>query len=153
VDIVEAQTTARQLMDQHGLDDWRLHLDNARQRCGSCNFTNRQISLSKHFVELNDLSEVRNTVLHEIAHALTGPRVAHGARWQSAARKIGAPIAATNATADMPEPNWLLQCLSCTRVVAKRHRRSLNLELTRCRHCGFERGKLQWLHTTQMTST
>jgi predicted SprT family Zn-dependent metalloprotease len=146
VNIVDAQTIARQLMNRHGLDDWHLHFDHARQRCGSCNFTNHQISLSKHFIGLNDLAEVRNTILHEIAHALAGPGVAHGPEWQAVARQIGAPIRATNATAEMPEPPWQLHCVSCTRVVAKRHRRSLNLDRTRCRYCGIKGSRLQWRH-------
>lgn len=34
-------------------------------------------------------AEVRETILHEIAHALAGPRAGHGARWREIAHRIG----------------------------------------------------------------
>lgn len=140
-----AETLARHLMSQHGLSDWGIRLDHARQRCGSCHYTKREITLSKHFVRLNDDVEVRDTILHEIAHALVGPRTAHGPRWQQTAARIGAPVRATNTSAAMPEPAWHLQCESCLRIVAKRHRKKIRLQHARCSYCGLDRGVLRWL--------
>lgn len=144
----QALTTARALLDLHGLQAWTVHLDHARQRCGSCHFRNQKITLSRHFVSLNDAREVEATVLHEIAHALAGPRAGHGKRWQQIAERIGAPSQTTNDRAVMPEPPWGLRCISCAEIVARRHRRSLNLERVRCKYCGPENGLLDWVQLT-----
>lgn len=132
-------------MRTHGLDDWRLAFDHARQRCGACHFSARTITLSRHFVHLNDPQELRDTVLHEIAHALAGPHSGHGPRWQQIAEHIGAPVQTTNNTASMPAPRWGLQCESCSQIVARRHRRRINLHLVRCGHCGVHHGQLNWV--------
>ena len=141
----EALVLARQLLVEHGLKEWRAYLDYARQRCGACHFRDKQISLSRHFVRLNNAAEVRATILHEIAHALAGPRAGHGRHWQQIAARIGAPHTTTNDSAHMPEPPWGLRCQTCSQIVARRHRRSLSLERVRCKHCGIEEGILGWV--------
>lgn len=85
----EAQAMARGLMDAHGLDDWSLAFDNAKTRAGACRFTRRQISLSRILTRLHDETHVRDTVLHEIAHALVGPGAGHGPVWKEMARAVG----------------------------------------------------------------
>lgn len=135
---------AQTLLNTHGLHTWGIHLDHARTRCGACHYNTRRISLSRHFVALNTGAEVRATLLHEIAHALAGPGQGHGPRWQAIARRIGAPVEATNGTAQMPQPAWALRCQHCRSVVARRHRRVLNLERVRCRACGELDGRLSW---------
>ena len=135
---------AEELLSLHGLTDWSFRLDHARQRCGSCNYRDREISVSRHFAKLNDETEIRNTLLHEIAHALVGPNNAHNAKWQTVAKRIGARPEATNPNAEMPAPKWLLVCDDCNQVVAHRHRRQLNLERVRCAHCAPSGGKLRW---------
>ena len=140
----EAQALGQQLLRDHGLDDWHFAFDRARSRLGACHFGRREISLSRHFVKMNEAAEVEATVLHEIAHALCGPGAGHGPAWQATAHRIGAPVQATNISASMPEPRWHLRCLNCRTIVAKRHRRSLDLTRTRCRSCGIERGHLEW---------
>ncbi len=141
----QALALARQKLDEHGLPNWSARLDHARQRCGSCHFQRREITLSRHFVSLNDTAEVEATILHEVAHALAGPHAGHGPAWQRIAHQIGAPSAATNGSARMPQPPWGLRCTACTRIVAMRHRRSLDLDRVRCKHCGISRGMLHWI--------
>jgi len=67
-----ARILAVTLMQQHGLVGWTFKFDHARRRFGCCNFTRRTISLSRPLTFLNDDAEVRDTILHEIAHALAG---------------------------------------------------------------------------------
>ena len=136
---------ARDLFAEHGLDGWVFRFDHARQRCGSCNYTRREITLSRHFVAANDADEIRATLLHEIAHALVGPGKAHGREWRAAARRIGAPLTATNPTATMPVPRWRLVCTQCRQTVAERHRRSLDLRRVRCGYCRTGDGTLEWV--------
>ena len=85
----DAQQLAVRLMREHGLHEWRFRFDHAKRRFGSCRPTQKLITLSRPLVILNEEAEVRDTVLHEIAHALT-PGDGHGARWRAACARIGA---------------------------------------------------------------
>lgn len=81
---------ARELMDRHGLQDWHLRFDTAKRRAGMCRYDKRLISLSKPLTALYTHEQVRETVLHEIAHALAGAPAGHGPSWRRIARRIGA---------------------------------------------------------------
>lgn len=89
MNLVEARNLARDLMDQHGLEGWRFEYDDAKRRAGMCHYARRRISLSAPLATVYDESEVRDTVLHEIAHALAGSEAGHGAQWRAKAREIG----------------------------------------------------------------
>ncbi|WP_459984774.1 SprT-like domain-containing protein [Nocardioides sp. AN3] len=89
MDLEDASTLARQLMDQHGLSGWRLELDRAKRRAGICRHRDKVIGLSAPITKLHPETEVRDTILHEIAHALAGPRAGHGPTWVATARRIG----------------------------------------------------------------
>ncbi len=144
MELADASQMARALLAQHELNHWSFRFDHARQRCGSCNYQTREVTLSRHFTALNSAREVRDTLLHEIAHALVGPGHGHNLTWRDTARRIGAPTRATNADAMMPAPRWSLICNDCGRQVAQRHRRVLNLTYTRCGYCGPHAGRLFW---------
>ena len=77
--LIDARNLAWDLMRQHGLADlgWRFRFDHARRRFGSCKYREKAITLSRPLTLLNGEAEVRDTVLHEIAHALC-PGDGHG---------------------------------------------------------------------------
>ena len=82
--------TARALMDEHGLGEWTFAFLEAERRLGDCNYQERVIRIGRtHALAARD-AEIRDTILHEIAHALAGPETRHGARWKAVARRIGA---------------------------------------------------------------
>jgi predicted SprT family Zn-dependent metalloprotease len=85
----DALAMAEKLLQEHGLAGWRVQLDNAKRRAGVCRFTDRTIGLSGPITELHGEAEVRDTVLHEIAHALVGPEHGHDAVWRATALRIG----------------------------------------------------------------
>ncbi len=87
--IDDALRLARQLLDEHGLNDWTVVADRAKVRAGVCRFGTRQIGLSRAVTEVHTDDEVRDTILHEIAHALVGPGHGHDAVWRRKARAIG----------------------------------------------------------------
>ena len=89
MDLAAAQAMAHQLMRDHGLGMWRFGFDNARRRFGCCWVTRRVITLSRPLTILNSPQSVRETILHEIAHALT-PGDGHGSRWKEACMVVGA---------------------------------------------------------------
>ena len=95
--LAQARRLALRLMRQHKLSPaWSFGFDRSKVRFGKCNFANKEISLSRYLVELNDENEVRETILHEIAHALA--RAAPGTERRGGrlrARSAARPSAAT----------------------------------------------------------
>lgn len=86
----EVASVARRLMDEHGLTDWKLAFVESGRRLGDCHYRDRVIRISRaHALAGND-EGIRDTVLHEIAHALAGPDTHHGLLWKAIARQVGA---------------------------------------------------------------
>lgn len=137
----DAEAMARTLMDRHGLRDWTLAFDRARTRAGQCRYGPRVISLSAPLTEQHAEAEVRDTVLHEIAHALAGPRAGHGPAWRRTALAIGC-----SATRCLPEDapriegEWRGTCPAGH--VTTQHRRPRRVRS--CRRCApaFDAGSI-----------
>ena len=81
---------ARQLMDEHGLTGWTLAFVEAKRRLGDCHFKERVIRISRSHALEGSEEQIRDTVLHEIAHAIAGREAGHGPLWKVTARRIGA---------------------------------------------------------------
>lgn len=88
MDLPAAQHLAETLMAAHGLSDWSFQFDRAARRFGSCRPDERVITLSWKLTRLNDEAQVRETILHEIAHALA-PGDGHGPQWRAACVRLG----------------------------------------------------------------
>lgn len=84
-----ALALARRLVREHGLEGWTVRLDAAKTRAGVCRFARREIGLSRPLTRLHSEEEVRDTILHEVAHALVGPEHGHDEVWRATARRIG----------------------------------------------------------------
>lgn len=84
-----ARALARTLMTQHGVADWGFKFDKATKRLGLTRFGSKSISISKALTALNPEPQVRDTLLHEIAHALVGYEHHHDSVWRSKALEIG----------------------------------------------------------------
>ena len=82
--LLEVAWQARSLMDEHGLASWTFRFSAAERRLGECREREKVIRLSRRHAVHGDPREVRDTILHEIAHALAGaegparPRVEGG---------------------------------------------------------------------------
>lgn len=133
MDTERARTLAHSLMHQHGLSDWRFAFDNAKRRLGQCRYSTRTISLSRPLTLLNDEVQTRDTLLHEIAHALT-PGAQHGPAWRRKCVEIGArPDRCARADeVEMPAAPYALACPHCT-VESPRFRRPKRRMV--CRAC------------------
>ena len=88
--LVEIAHEARELMDEHGLADWSFRFSAARHRLGECRERERVIVLGRRHAVNGAPPAVRDTILHEIAHALAGAKAGHGPAWKEVARRIGA---------------------------------------------------------------
>jgi len=71
------------------LNYWSFGYDSAKTRAGLCSYTKRHISISRYLCEIHSIADVRQTVLHEIAHARCGPQAAHGRVWLQTAKSMG----------------------------------------------------------------
>ena len=83
-------TLARDLMDSHGLHGWTLAFVESRRRLGDCWYDQMLIRIARRHAIEDREAAIRDTVLHEIAHALAGPKAGHGPLWKAIARRIGA---------------------------------------------------------------
>ena len=86
----EVAGVARGLMDEHGLADWKLAFVESRKRLGDCDYRERVIRIGRPHALTGKDESIRDTVLHEIAHALAGPGTHHGPEWKAIAQRIGA---------------------------------------------------------------
>ena len=121
---------AHSLLAEHGLQNWRVSFDHARRRAGLCNFSTKTISLSRHYAREATMEHVTDTILHEIAHALVGPRHGHDAVWRRKAKDIGcSAMRCHNLT--FVKARWVMTCPNGCFVV-ERHRRRSGLI---CRSC------------------
>jgi hypothetical protein len=90
MDLKQVQILAIELMDKYGLLDlhWHFKFDNSHMRFGVCKYSHKIIGLSKPLVLINDEAKVKDTILHEIAHALT-PGHGHDSVWRRKAIELG----------------------------------------------------------------
>ena len=122
---------ATELMASHGLVGWRIKLDHARRRAGQCDFTNKTISLSRLYVRYADIDHIRDTILHEIAHALVGPHHGHDAVWRQKAREIGCSATRCH-NLSFARARWVMTCPNgCFSV--ERHRKKSGLVCASCK--------------------
>lgn len=92
MNLTDVTTLAHSLMAEHGIAEngWTFQFDNAHKRMGACHYQTKTITVSRHFALAADESEVRDTLLHEIAHVIAGYLAGHQIQWKVVARRIGA---------------------------------------------------------------
>jgi predicted SprT family Zn-dependent metalloprotease len=122
MDTDEAVQMAEELLRLHGLRDWGVVIDRAKTRAGVCRSSSREIGLSGPLTSLSARHEVRETILHEIAHALVGPVHKHDVVWRAQAARLGCSTAAClpRDAPRVPAP-WVGTCPAGHTV--SRHRR------------------------------
>ncbi|MDO4729555.1 MAG: hypothetical protein Q4B43_11205, partial [Bacteroidota bacterium] len=72
--------------------DYTLFFTRSRRYKGCCFYTTKKIALVLTYGRYNfyyDLADVKNTILHEIAHAILGVGYGHRKEWQDKAREMG----------------------------------------------------------------
>jgi predicted SprT family Zn-dependent metalloprotease len=128
MNLTEAEKLARDLMETHMGSlyySWSFGFDNANRRFGLCDARRKRISLSKSLTIVNDDAHVRNTILHEIAHALT-PGEDHGPVWKSVAKAIGCTGARQYGdTVVRPVAPFQGQCPNCGKIITAYRRREI----------------------------
>jgi len=114
----ETSALALDLMTNHGLlaKGWHFAFNNRKRGLGLCSYRKQTIYVSTYHVALNPDDEVRDTILHEIAHALAGGFAGHGRIWKLQAMAIGArpqACAMLSKTLAMPAGSYFAVCGVC----------------------------------------
>lgn len=141
MDIEHAVEIGKRLLLEHGLIDWQLKLNRNKRRLGTCKQYLKQIELSEVYIERNEIEHVRDTILHEIAHALVGVDHGHDAVWKDMCVRLGCKPKACENDVDMPVGDWQARCPSC-RQTFTRHRKPKSIRGMYCIACGPEQGRL-----------
>jgi predicted SprT family Zn-dependent metalloprotease len=140
----DAQRMALELMAVHGVADWAFGWNWRKRSLGLCRYRERRIELSRHFVRSNGEGIVRETILHEIAHALAGEKAGHGKAWKLACGRVGClPERCDKGEAVMPRGRWGGKCGACGKEYW-RHRRPDRGARYWCRGCGPRGGEIRF---------
>ena len=143
-DPTDVRREAEDLLRMHLDASWSFAFDNAKRRAGACDYLRKRITLSRYLSARYDDETNRQTILHEIAHALAGPAAGHGADWKRIARSLGYTGGVTHRgeTATELAP-WVGVCPAGH--IAYRHRRATRA--TSCAICAptfDERHLISW---------
>jgi predicted SprT family Zn-dependent metalloprotease len=117
-----AEALALAVMVKYGLRDWKFGFSQSRNKAGTCWYGPKIIQLSEHFVELNDLDRVLDTIKHEVAHALVGWKAAHGPTWKKVAVAIGCSGERcwSHRDTNMPQrKRWVGTCPKCSKTFVR----------------------------------
>lgn len=136
---------AEALIRTHLDASWTFAFDNAKQRAGLCNYAARRISVSRYLAARYDDETNHQTLLHEVAHALAGPKAGHGPEWKRVAHDLGYIGGTTHRGETATElAGWVGECPAGH--VAYRHRRpSRAASCVRCAPAFDERYLFRWV--------
>ena len=73
-DLNQVRRWAEALIVLHLDPGWSFGFDNAKKRAGLCSFSAKSITVSRYLAARYDDDDVHQILLHEVAHALAGPR-------------------------------------------------------------------------------
>jgi len=104
---------ATELMSYHGLEGWSLKLDRPRstRRAGQCRYRDQEIGLTEPYALKASPADLEQTIIHEIAHALT-PGAHHGTKWKNKMIELGADPKRTHSCSWTKPDAWIL-CTQC----------------------------------------
>ena len=123
---------------------WTFGFDLAPSRAGVCRYREKRIDLSVSYCRRATRAEVEDTVRHEIAHAIVGPRHNHDAVWKAKAREIGC-VGERCHRVQHSIPRWVGEC-GCGR---QWFRQALQRRIMTNRVCPQCRGVIKWRRNTE----
>lgn len=119
MELKTAAELVRKIMGDFNLesDDWYFEFSECKTLLGDCHYSKKRIRLSRPFVLLNSEIRVKNTILHEVAHALVGRGFGHSKMWKRKAISIGCSGDRTTNSSDFiaPPRKYTATCPKCGR--------------------------------------
>lgn len=118
MDLTVAKETALDFMEYFGLIEkgWTFDFNNAKRSYGRTTYgSKKEISLSKINVKKMSYKDVKDTILHEIAHAIDVEERGtsdHSHKWKVVAERIGADPRATHTKIENSKDDYkyILEC-------------------------------------------
>jgi predicted SprT family Zn-dependent metalloprotease len=112
MDATQVKSLATSLISQH-VPHYSFGFHGKANSLGTCNYRHKRIYYSKYFLHLTE-DEVRDTILHEIAHALTQGD-GHGRRWKQECVRLGAKPerCAAPGIQSTKQEKYILSCSKC----------------------------------------
>ncbi len=115
--ILEKQ--AKEEMKKHGLVGWTFEWNlRCTRKAGCCIYDTKTIEITKAYALKATKEEYKNTILHEIAHALVGYKNGHNKIWKSKAISIGCNGERCH-NVTFTEPKYTMTC-GCKDKIRKR---------------------------------
>ena len=134
---------ARSLMDEFGLKKWKIKINKSRVDCGVCDFDEKTIYFSEYFLKLNRIKQIKDIILHEIAHAILPIEAGHSQIWKDKCIEIGCtPERFASVSCKMPEMKWKGKCPNCLEL-NERHYKPDTQKWFKCLFCEYK-GVLKW---------
>lgn len=139
LDLIQECKESVQRIGYHFPSDIRFLECKAKKRAGQASYTKKTIVLSTFIYKESD-ANIKNVILHEMAHHIAGPGTHHGPVWQGIAKTLnkalGCTITRCYSKATMPvhmeelktqpvqrktpETKWLFQCQGCGTILRYR---------------------------------
>lgn len=135
----EAEAFVHACFDHYDLFGWTFKWDRATKRMGQTNYTRRTLSLSLPLFSIpENIAQVADTILHEIAHIIAGFDAGHGPAWRHTAVMVGAKPQRCGSVAVLVPSKWVGICgAGCEN--SRKHGRDRAPKpgvAHRCRGCG-----------------
>lgn len=104
-----------------GLGEWDLRFSNGKRNLGYCDGKRKLIFLSRAYMNMNSYDVIRDTLLHEIAHAvqfIKQGKTDHGREWKRIAGEVGCSPerCASTDEINIPRGKYVGICPSCNTV-------------------------------------
>mgnify|MGYP003643932769 CR=1 FL=1 len=94
--IEEARKFAHEQLSKYNLTGWKFSFNRSLTYAGICyGSPANEIRISKPICEVESAEFIKDTILHEIAHAIVGTHHMHDIVWQECAKRIGCSPDAT----------------------------------------------------------
>jgi predicted SprT family Zn-dependent metalloprotease len=85
----EVTRLANFYLNQAGLTGWKIAFSNAAGRGGSCSYKTKTLRFSRLYMKASTEAGTRNTITHEVAHAIAGSGHGHDAVWKRIHKSMG----------------------------------------------------------------
>jgi SprT protein len=130
------RTMAEELIEKHlPGKGWTFEWDRAKRRMGCCHYSTKTITMSSFLVLNATKDQIRNTILHEIAHGMAGYAAAHGYHWRRTAISIGCDGKRCHTVKTSAGAKYKATCGGCGNEFFKFRMPKRGLTGRRCRKC------------------
>lgn len=146
---IEINNLAKDLISKHvELNGWKFEFNTRKTSLGLCSYSKQTISLSSYLLQLMSDAEVKNTLLHEIAHALTKGD-GHGNIWRRKFIELGGNGNRTTTLEctfeEHPKTKYSLTCPCCGYVIPKHRKPKRESSCGKCNPFKFDKNYLMVL--------